>query len=91
MENSLNNQENLLANLLNDLPNVVLYQKESSKNFISENIKDMIGYTVAELMSKDNFIMTLIHDDDRNDILTEIGSFSSDSKRKILTLEYRMI
>ncbi|MFT5861151.1 MAG: PAS domain S-box-containing protein [Flavobacteriaceae bacterium] len=90
MENSLNNQENLLANLLNDLPNVVLYQKESSKNFISENIKDMIGYTVAELMSKDNFIMTLIHDDDRNDILTEIGSFSSDSKRKILTLEYRM-
>ena len=83
-------QENLLANLLNDLPNVVLYQKETDKNFISENIKDMIGYTVADLMSEPDFIMTLIHDDDRSQIVSEIGSFSADTNRKILTLEYRM-
>lgn len=90
MENSQNSQDGLLANLLNDLPNVVLYQKETGRNFISENIKEMIGYTVAELMSDPDFIMNLIHDDDRKNIVSEIASFSSDVKRNILTLEYRM-
>jgi PAS domain S-box-containing protein len=90
MENSLNNQDAHLYTLLNDLPNVVLYQKETSRNFVSENIKDMTGYNVTELISEPNFIMKLIHNDDRTQIVKEIGLFSSSVERKILTLEYRM-
>ena len=90
MEKSLNNQDALLANLLNNLPNVVLYQKETNRNFISENIKDMIGYNVTDLMSDPDFIMKLIHNDDRTQIVKEIGLFSSSVERKILTLEYRL-
>ena len=90
MDKPRSEQDALLANLLNDLPNVVLYQKETGRNFISENIKDMIGYSVDELMTESGYIMKLIHDDDRKEILDQISAFTSDDSRTILTLEYRL-
>ena len=90
MDKPRSEQDAVLANLLNDLPNVVLYQKETGRNFISENIKDMIGYSVDELMTESGYIMKLIHDDDRKEILAQISAFTSDDSRTILTLEYRL-
>ena len=83
-------QDSLLANLLSNLPNVVLYQKESGSDFISENIIDMIGYSVDELISRSGYILTLIHDDDRVHILEKITEFAKDNSRNILTSEYRL-
>jgi len=80
----------ILADLLSNLPNIVLYQKEDGWDFISDNIKDMIGYTVQDLMSDEGFILNIIHDKDRDETLRTIGQFSAEPSRNILTMEYRL-
>lgn len=83
-------QDYRLSNLLNNLPNVVLYEKGRGQDFISSNIEEMIGYSVAELLSEQDFIFNLIHPDDRNGILATIADFTGDTKKSILTSEYRL-
>lgn len=83
-------QDSRLSNLLNNLPNVVLYEKGRGQDFISSNIEEMIGYSVVELLSEQDFIFNLIHPEDRGEILATIADFTGHDQKDILTSEYRL-
>lgn len=58
-----------LTSVLNNLPNVVIYENAFGKQFISENIMEMLGYPVEDFYNNPGLFDSLIHKNDLKRIL----------------------
>lgn len=82
--------ETRLSTILTNLPKVVIYQSGSGKDFISDNITDMIGYTPNEVLKENSFFGSLIHPDDFPKVNQIITAWNSTNEKGILVAEFRV-
>jgi len=80
-----------LSTILSNLPRIVIYQSGNGKNFISENISEMIGYAPEEILNEKYFFGNIIHPED----LPKVKNFLADwkkvnNRRDVLNMEYRL-
>jgi PAS domain S-box-containing protein len=78
-----------LATLLNNLPDVVLYETGKGKSFISENVIDMLGYPAGKFID-DKFFKTIMHPGDLKDVQKKIIEWHRQGAPGVLNLEFRV-
>ncbi|MCX6162505.1 MAG: PAS domain S-box protein [Ignavibacteriae bacterium] len=78
-----------LGAIMNNLSNMVIYESGGSADFISGNIKSLLGYSSEEFMSENDFIRNLIHSDDIADYILRYDKWIHSDNENILKLEFR--
>ncbi len=63
-EQRLKQTQARLTAVLNNLPNVAIYEYGEEINFVSENIMDILGYPAEEFMKNESLFSNLMLDDD---------------------------
>lgn len=82
--------ETKLAAILQNLPKVVVYQSGSGKDFISENLTDMIGYTPEDVLKEKHFFGNIIHPDDKKAVIDSLKGWHNKNDEGILIMEFRL-
>lgn len=78
------------AVLLEQLPNVVLYETGGGREYISDNIEKMIGYTAQEITTDREVFPRLIHPDDSERVGNAIKNWKQAGATDVLTTEFRV-
>lgn len=78
-----------LATLLSNLPDVVLYETGGGKEFVSENVYDLLGYPAGKFTSNRNFFPTIIHPGDKKILNDKVNQWNKTGKQGILNTEFR--
>jgi PAS domain S-box-containing protein len=78
-----------LATLLMNLPDVVLYETGGGKEFISENVIDLLGYPADKIINDMNFFKSLMHPGDLKIVETSVSNWLKTGGKGILNQEYR--
>jgi len=80
-----------LSTVLSNLPNIVIYQSGNNKDFISENISEMIGYTPEEIFSEKYFLGNIMHPDDLHMVREKLRQWKLlCNENDVLIMEYRL-
>jgi PAS domain S-box-containing protein len=88
-EQELKRTQLRLATLLNNLPNVVLYETGAEQEFISENVMHLLGYPAEKFKENRSFFQQLMHPGDLKIISQKIAEWRAGGEPGILTLEFR--
>ncbi|MBN8583629.1 MAG: PAS domain S-box protein [Ignavibacteria bacterium] len=78
-----------LATLLKNLQDVVLYETGGGKEFMSENVSEMLGYS-ADLFSDRQFFKTITHPGDWLSIEEKTKEWHKAGSPGVLNLEFRV-
>jgi PAS domain S-box-containing protein len=78
-----------LATLLKNLQDVVLYETGAGKEFMSENVYEMLGYP-AELFTDRTFFKTITHPGDWKNIEDKTKEWHKSGSLGVLNLEFRV-
>jgi len=89
-EERLRTTELRLASLLERLPNVVLYETGGGREFISENIENLLGYTADSLTEDRTAFPKLIHPDDRQRTKKTIAKWHREGEQGVLKMRFRV-
>jgi PAS domain S-box-containing protein len=89
-EQNLRDTQLRLSTLLNNLPNVVFYETGGGREFITENIYGLTGYSAEEITGTRSFFTTLIHPEDNSRLSNELKKWHSKNEPGILTYEFRV-
>ena len=82
--------ETRLAAILKNLPKIVVYQSGSNKEFISDNIEEMTGFTPAEVLKEKYFFGRIIHPDDMSVVKKSLAKWNKNKQVGNLNLEFRI-
>jgi PAS domain S-box-containing protein len=88
-ENELKLTQFRLATLLSNLPDVVLYETGAGREFISENVIDLLGYAASRFVNDRNFFPSIIHPGDYKLITEKNQEWQKAGRPGILNLEFR--
>ena len=89
-EEELRRTQFRLATLLSNLPDVVLYETGTEKEFISENVMDMLGYPADKFTDNKNFFPGIMHPGDLKLIDQKHIEWRKNGSPGILNLEFRV-
>jgi len=78
-----------LATLLKNLQDVVLYETGGGKEFMSENVYEMLGYN-AEMFNNRDFFKTITHPGDWKSIEEKTKEWNRGGSLGVLNLEFRV-
>lgn len=78
-----------LATLLSNLPDVVLYETGGGKEFVSENVMNLLGYPASKFTSNRKFFNTIIHPGDYKIVEAKTKAWNSSGRPGILNMEFR--
>lgn len=81
--------ETKLTAILKNLPKVVIYQAGIGKDFVSDNITEMIGYTPAEVLAEKYFFGKLMEPEEMHNIKKQIDAWNKANDGSILNMEFR--
>jgi PAS domain S-box-containing protein len=79
-----------LAAILTNLPKVVIYQSMGIKDFISDNIEDMIGYKPEEVLKDKFFFGALMPEEDRKMVRKALDEWHKNNDIGVLVMEFRL-
>lgn len=82
--------ETKLYTILLNFPNIVVYQQGLNKNFISDNITEMIGYSPKQILNQKYFFGNIMHPDDLPHVKEKLSVWRNNSQEGILNLEFRL-
>ncbi len=89
-EKKLRETQARLALIFKNVPNIILYEKYGGKEFVSENIYDLLGYKAEEFLNRKIQISNIIHPEDKNIISRKFKNWFASEKYDFLTLWYRL-
>jgi PAS domain S-box-containing protein len=89
-EEELRKTQFRLATLLSNLPDVVLYETGSDKEFISENVMDLLGYQAEKFTKDRNFFPGLVHPGDLKVMDKKQIEWNKTGNPGILNQEFRV-
>jgi len=89
LEQRLSEVESRLAALVKRLPGAVFYQTGGGREFISENIRELLGYPAEELTKDRSAFPQLIHPDDRERLKAEVTAWHTAGEPGVLVLRFR--
>jgi PAS domain S-box-containing protein len=78
-----------LATLLSNLPDVVLYETGGGKEFISENVMELLGYPASRFMKNRNFFNTIMHPGDMKIMEAKTKAWIEAGRPGVLNTEFR--
>lgn len=78
-----------LATLLKNLQDVVLYETGGGKEFMSENVMEMLGYPSSKFQDS-NFLKTITHPGDWKSIDEKMNEWQKSGSAGVLNLEFRV-
>ncbi len=79
-----------LATILDNVPNIILYETGGSKEFVSTNVYEMLGYPAEDFINDKDKFSTLIHPDDKEYINQKYLDWEKSGKQGILTSWFRI-
>jgi len=78
-----------LATLLTNLPDVVLYESGESE-FITENVKNLLGYPRERFLEDKKFFASLMHPGDRKSAEEKIKEWLRAGAKGVMNVEFRI-
>lgn len=78
-----------LGTILNNISNVVLYEFGGKSPFISSNVQKILGYSSESILMKENFLESIIVQEDISDYLNEYNKWSSGHTKDTFKINYR--
>jgi PAS domain S-box-containing protein len=82
--------ESKLAAILTNLPKVVIYQSKGNKDFISDNIEDMIGYKPDEILKDKYFFSSIMPEEDKKAVKKALVEWHKGDDKGILVMDFRL-
>ena len=79
-----------LETILDNVPNIILYETGGAKEFVSQNIKEMLGYPAEDFINDKNKFTSLIHPDDKEYINQKYSEWEKAGKKGLLTSWFRV-
>lgn len=79
-----------LQTILDNVPNMILYEIGGPQEFISPNIKEMLGYPAEDFLKDPEMFSSLIHPDDRDFIDQKFIEWEKSGKNGLLTTWFRV-
>ncbi len=89
-ERALRRTQVRLGVLLGNLPKVVLYETGGGREFISDNIREWLGYDPEELTKDRSAFVDLIHPGDKPRLKEEIRAWHDAGEPDVLTMQFRV-
>ena len=89
IKNQLENTQTRLSALLNNLPGVILFETGGGSEFITENSKEILGYSADEFKKDRTLFPKLIHEDDRERTNKLIVEWHKQNEPDKLSYEFR--
>jgi PAS domain S-box-containing protein len=78
-----------LGTILNNISNIVLYEFGGENPFISSNVQKILGYSAETVLLKENFLESIIVQEDISEYLKEFNKWSSGQSNDIFKINYR--
>ena len=79
-----------LTAVLNNLPNVAIYEYGEEINFVSENIMDILGYPAEEFMKNESLFSNLMLEDDIVIYDDKVARWKRDGAKGVISNEIRV-
>ena len=79
-----------LATILDNVPNILVYETGGTKEFVSANIYKMLGYPAEDFIKDKEKFHSLIHPDDKDYIRKKYLEWEKNGKNGMLTSWFRV-
>lgn len=89
MQKKLSETQARLSALLNNLPSVILFETGGGREFISENIKEITGYSSEDFMKDRKLFPKLIHPEDYERTNKLVIDWHKEEEEEVLSYEFR--
>lgn len=89
-EQKLKQTQARLTAVLNNLPNVAIYEYGEEINFVSENIMDILGYPAEEFMKNETLFSNLMLEDDIVIYDEKVARWKRDGAKGVISNEIRV-
>lgn len=89
-EQRLKQTQARLTAVLNNLPNVAIYEYGEEINFVSENIMDILGYPAEEFMKNESLFSNLMLEDDIVVYDDNVSRWKRDGAKGVISNEIRV-
>jgi PAS domain S-box-containing protein len=89
-EQKLKQTQARLTAVLNNLPNVAIYEYGEEINFVSENIMDILGYPAEEFMKNESLFSNLMLEDDIVIYDDKVARWKRDGAKGVISNEIRV-
>ncbi|MBZ0203113.1 MAG: PAS domain S-box protein [Ignavibacteria bacterium] len=86
----IHDTETKFAAVLKNLPKVVVYQSGEGRDFVSENIAEMIGYQPGDIISEKYFFGKIMHPDDLVNVKSSLQNWHKVNEEGIQIMEFRL-
>ncbi len=86
----IHDTETKFAAILKNLPKVVVYQSGDGRDFVSENIAEMIGYLPSDIIGEKYFFGKIMHPDDLLVVKNSLKDWHKINEEGILIMEFRL-
>jgi PAS domain S-box-containing protein len=100
LQNEINNRKRIereskktqlrLTTIFKNLPSMVLYEKSKKHFFISDNVEYLTGFSTKEVKNDPDFIVSRIHDEERDYILQKTDNWMQEGHKDTLIRWYRL-
>ncbi len=82
--------QNRLVTLFQNVPDIILYETGGKEEFVSDNIKQLLGYPADDFIIDPEKFNTLIHDEDKDYINEKYKEWNNNAREGLLTLWFRV-
>ncbi|HMQ98705.1 MAG TPA: PAS domain S-box protein, partial [Ignavibacteria bacterium] len=89
-EQRLKQTQARLTAVLNNLPNVAIYEYGEEINFVSENIMDILGYPAEEFMKNESLFSNLMLEEDIVEYDKRVSHWKRDGAKGVISNEIRV-
>ena len=89
-EEELKRTQMRLATLLSNLPDVVLYETGNGKEFITENVIELLGYPANKFIDDRRFFQKIMHPGDAKNVEVKVREWHKSGNQGILNTEFRV-
>jgi PAS domain S-box-containing protein len=89
-EQKLKQTQARLSTILNNLPNVAIYEYGEDINFVSENIMDILGYPAEEFMKDERLFSNLMVSEDIGNYDRKVNVWRVQGAKGVLSNEVRV-
>lgn len=89
LRHNLIEAQSRLSSLLRNLPNVILFETGAGREFITENIKEITGYSAENFAQDRTLFPKLMHPEDYERTNTMVKAWHKNDEAGVLSYEFR--
>ncbi len=89
-EQKFRKTQSRLSTIFTNVPNIILYELSKKGQFVSSNVRDLLGYSPDQFLRNDLNFSDIIHPQDKNIVDQKFNHWKQKSDKKLLNLWYRV-